>query len=207
MPDNDLLKEDKMEEEIRSHVLGIVGSPRRGGNTEVLVDKVLSGARDAGATVDKVILSDLDIASCDACGSCKDTGECVIVDDMEKLLEKMKRSDVWVLGTPVYWWGPTAQFKLFLDRWYSKIHRPHDKAMFKGQRVILAIPMGDDDPATARHTVGMFTDGLDYVNADLFETVLAAGVSDPGEVRDHSGIMAQAHRAGIEAVKQARNDR
>ena len=196
-----------MEEEIRSHVLGIVGSPRRGGNTEVLVDRVLRGAQDAGATVDKVILTDLDIAPCDACGSCKDTGECITVDDMEKLFEKMKRSDVWVLGTPVYWWGPTAQFKLFLDRWYSKIHRPHDKAMFRGRRVILVAPMGDDDPATARHIVGMLADGLDYVKAELFAAVLAAGVSHPGEVRDHSDIMAQAHRAGLEAVKQAGNVR
>lgn len=192
-----------MEERIRSHVLGIVGSPRRGGNTEVLVEEVLRGAEDAGATVDKVILSGLDIAPCEACGSCKDTGECIYVDDMEKLLEKLKSSDVWVLGTPVYWWGPSAQFKLFLDRWYSKIHRPHDKAMFRGRRVILVVPMGDDDPATARHLVGMFTDGLDYVNADLFGTVLAPGVSDAGEVRDHSSVMAQAHRAGLEAVRQA----
>ena len=196
-----------MEEKIRSYVLGIVGSPRRGGNTEVLVDEVLRGARDAGATVDKVILSDLDIAPCDACGSCEDTGECITVDDMERLLEKMKRSDVWVLGTPVYWWGPTAQFKLFLDRWYSRVHRPQDKAMFRGQRVILVIPMGDDDPTTARHTVGMLTDGLDYVKADLFETVLAPGVNDSGEVRDHSGVLAQAHQAGLEAVKQAGNVR
>lgn len=196
-----------MEEEIRSHVLGIVGSPRRGGNTEVLVEEVLRGAQDAGATVDKVIVSDLDIAPCNACGSCKDTGECILADDMEQLLEKMKSSDVWVLGTPVYWWGPSAQFKLFLDRWYSKIHRPHDKAMFRGRRVILVVPMGDDDPATARHTVGMLTDGLDYVKAELFETVLAPGVSDSGEVRDHLDVLARAHRAGLEAVNQAGNVR
>jgi multimeric flavodoxin WrbA len=84
-------------------VLGIVGSPRRGGNTETLVDEVLRGAEEAGALVEKVILSKLDIGPCRACDACQDTGECVQRDDMPALLEQMEHSQVWVLGTPIYW--------------------------------------------------------------------------------------------------------
>ena len=50
-----------------------------------------------------------------ACDACRKTGQCAQRDDMQALLEKMERSQAWVLGTPVYWWGPTAQFKAFLD--------------------------------------------------------------------------------------------
>jgi multimeric flavodoxin WrbA len=100
----------------RKRVLGIVGSPRRGGNTETLVDEVLRGAKEAGAAVEKVILSELEIAPCLACDACLDTGKCVYQDDMTTLLERMRRSEIWVLGTPIYWWGPSAQFKTFLDR-------------------------------------------------------------------------------------------
>jgi multimeric flavodoxin WrbA len=103
----------------RKRMLGIVGSPRRGGNTEILVDEVLCGAEEAGALVEKVILSKLNIAPCRACDACRKTGQCAQRDDMPALLKKMERSQVWVLGTPVYWWGPTAQFKAFLDRWYG----------------------------------------------------------------------------------------
>jgi multimeric flavodoxin WrbA len=175
-------------------VLGIVGSPRRGGNTETLVDEVLRGAADTGALVEKVILTDLNIAPCQACGGCGETGECVQQDDMQALLDKMARSQVWVLGTPVYWWGPTAQFKAFLDRWYSV-----ERAVFAGRQVVLVIPLGGS-ARYARHTVGMLTDVLSYLGMELVTTVLAPGTSGPGSVRRRADLMAQACQAGQAAA-------
>jgi multimeric flavodoxin WrbA len=179
-------------------VLGIVGSPRRGGNTETLVDEALRGAEEAGALVEKVILSELDIAPCRACDTCRRTGRCIQQDDMPAVMEQMARSGVWVLGTPVYWWGPAAQFKAFLDRWYvggSVVSRR------EGQRVILVIPVGDTEAATARHVVGMFEDVLAYLKMELFATVLALGVLHPGEVREHSSALEVAYRAGQDSVE------
>lgn len=181
-------------------VLGVVGSPRHGGNTESLVDEVLRGSRDAGAVVEKVRLSDLEIAPCDACDACRDAGECVLGDDMPALLDKLAASQVWVLGTPVYWWGPSAQFKLFVDRWYAKVHRDEDRAMFRGRRVIAAIPFGDTDPATARHVQGMLMDALEYVGAELYATVLAPDVNEPQDIFTKPEILAAARRAGKAAV-------
>jgi hypothetical protein len=178
-----------VEETNARRVLGIVGSPRRGGNTEILVDEVLRGAEEAGAQVDKVILSKLDIAPCRACDTCGKTGVCVQRDDMLPLLEQMARSQVWVLGTPVYWWGPTAQLKVFIDRWYG------------GRHAILTVPLEDRDARTARHTVGMFEDILDYLKMELFATVLAPGVLHRGEVREHPDILAEARRVGREAIE------
>jgi multimeric flavodoxin WrbA len=182
----------------RKHVLGIVGSPRRGGNTEVLVGAALRGAEEAGALVEKVLLSKLDISPCLACNACRDTDECVQQDDMEELLEKMRRSQVWVLGTPVYYFGPTAQFKAFLDRWY--IGRPDT---FAGRRVILTIPFEDSTPETARYTVGILSDSLAWKKAELFATVLAPGVAGPGDVRKHPDIVEAAYRAGRKAIETA----
>ena len=183
----------------QERVLGIVGSPRRRGNTETLVDEVLRGAEEAGALVEKVILSELGIGPCRACDACLKTGECEQRDGMPTLLEQMERSQVWVLGTPIYWWGPTAQFKAFIDRW-----RPAGAGRivtFKGRRVILIIPLEDTDAGTARHTIGMLTDMLDYLKMELFTTVVAPGVLHRGEVREHPDVLAQARRAGQEAVE------
>ncbi|NIN64209.1 MAG: flavodoxin family protein, partial [Anaerolineae bacterium] len=83
-------------------MLGFVGSPRRGGNTDILVDEVLRGAEEAGALVEKVTLTKLDIAPCRACDTCRKTGQCAQRDDMPALLEKMYHSQAWVLGTPIY---------------------------------------------------------------------------------------------------------
>ncbi|MBE9506984.1 MAG: flavodoxin family protein, partial [Chloroflexi bacterium] len=150
---------------------------------------------EAGAMTEKVILSELDIAPCQACDACKKAGKCVQQDDMPALLEKMQRSPVWVLGTPVYWWGPTAQFKTFLDRWYGA-----KQVEFEGRRVILAIPLGGS-AGFARHTVGMLTDVLDYLRTELVATVLAPGAYDPGAVRGHADVLAAARRAGREAIE------
>jgi multimeric flavodoxin WrbA len=184
-----------------TRVLGIVGSPRRGGNTEILVDEALRGAGEAGAAVEKVFLSELDISACDACDACVDTGECIIVDAMEDLFPRMQQSQVWVLGTPVYWWGPSAQFKTFVDRWYAKAQREADKALFKGRRVILVVPMGDADAGTARHVVGMMTDALKYVEAELCATVLAPGTNAAGDVLKFANVLAAAYGAGLAAAR------
>ena len=183
-------------------VLAVVGSPRKGGNTDILVDAILAGAKEAGATVEKVMLSDLDIAPCKACSACRTTGRCIQKDDMQGLLEKMKASEIWVLGTPVYWWGPSAQLKAFVDRWYAKGDETGTKEVFNGRRVILAVPLGDPDPKTARHVVGMFEDSLDYVGAELFASVLAPGAYEMGDVREDPDVLEQARRTGREAVNK-----
>ena len=178
-------------------VLGIVGSPRRGGNTEILIDEVLSGAENAGALIKKVILNNLNINPCQACDSCRKTGKCIHNDDMLELLEKMEQSDIWVLGTPIYWWGPTAQFKAFLDRWYCPNHKN-----FKGMKVILVIPLGGGHPNYARHTVGMFIDIFNYLDMELFETVLAPGLEERGKVREKKDILEKAYKAGQMAINK-----
>lgn len=186
---------------IHNKVLGIVGSPRRGGNTEVLVDKVLAGAQEAGALTNKVLLYELAIAPCRACDACRKTGKCVQRDDMQTLLEQMERYPVWVLGTPVYYWGPTAQFKAFVDRWYRTEHQVTPKTVeFRDKRVILTIPLGGT-AHDARHTVGMIEDALAYKRIELFATIVASGVEERGAVRDHADVLAQARRAGREAVE------
>ncbi|MCP4542846.1 MAG: flavodoxin family protein [Chloroflexi bacterium] len=184
-----------MTETNSKRVLGIVGSPRRGGNTEILVDEVLRGAKEAGAQVEKVILSKLEIGPCRGCDACKKVGKCTQQDDMHALLEQMEHSQVWVLGTPVYWWGATAQFKAFLDRWYGV----QDRTMFVGRRTILIIPL-EDTENTARHTVGMFQDVLNYLKMEHLFTVVAPGVLDRGAVREHPGILAAAYQAGQKAI-------
>jgi multimeric flavodoxin WrbA len=179
-------------------VLGIVGSPRRGGNTEILVDEILAGAAEAGAETEKIILNGLNILPCQACDACKDGGECVQEDDMSELLKQMERYRIWVLGTPVYWWGPSAQLKAFIDRWYGA-----DQAIFKGRTIIVTIPMGSGNEKTAQHIVGMLNDIADYLGMNIAATVLALGVQKISEIRKHASVMAKANQVGKQAVDGA----
>jgi multimeric flavodoxin WrbA len=179
-------------------ILGIVGSPRRGANTETLVDSVLAGAMECGATAEKVILQDVEISPCLACNGCRRTGKCVHDDDMETIAELMEKCDTWVLGTPIYWWGPSAQFKAFVDRWYGI-----DQRTFQGKQVILTIPMGGGNDHYARHTVGMFKDICNYLGMTCIETVIAPGMNGITGVRENSRIQESARKAGIKAMNES----
>ena len=115
---------------------------------------------------------------------------------MHALLEQMAQSDVWVFGTPVYYWGPTAQFKAFVDRWYGS-----GKVVdFEGKRVILVVPLGASDAYDARHTVGMLEEAVAWQKSELVATVVATGVFERGAVRERPEILAKARQAGREAA-------
>ena len=100
-------------------VLGIVCSPRKGGNTEFLVQEALAGARDRGAETELVTVWDKDIRPCDGCLSCQQTGKCHLQDDIPEIYAKIEEADGIVWGTPVYFWSVTAQAKILIDRSYS----------------------------------------------------------------------------------------
>ena len=97
-------------------VLGIVGSPRKGGNTEILVEEALAAAREAGAETEVFLVADKDIKGCDGCHSCFKTRVCHIKDDMQPLYQKMETADAIVFGSPVYFHGVTSQAKAVIDR-------------------------------------------------------------------------------------------
>ena len=181
-------------------ILGIIGSPRRNGNTEVLVDEVLKGAEDAGAQVEKIILNELDIRPCQACNACYKEGKCIQDDDVAEILDKMEKADAWILGTPVYWFGPTAQIKAFIDRWYQPLHRK-----FKGKRVIVVVPLGDSNEKTAHHTVGMITASLNFLNIKISKILLAPGINRRGVVRENTSLLNEAYEAGKNLIIQSRD--
>ncbi len=97
-------------------VLGIVCSPRKNGNTEILVKEALDSAHKLGAETEMIKVSDVNITPCDGCETCEITGECKIEDDMQGIYTKLLQSDGIIIGSPVYWWGVTAQAKIIIDR-------------------------------------------------------------------------------------------
>ena len=99
-------------------VLGIVGSARKGGNTEIMVEEALATAREAGAETEIALVAGKDIAPCDGCEVCWKTGNCRIDDDMQPIYKQLEAADGIIFGTPVYFCNVTAQAKAVMDRMY-----------------------------------------------------------------------------------------
>ena len=113
-------------------ILGISGSPRQGGNTEIIIKEALRAAAAEGAEVTFLYLSDYQLTPCTACRTCFDTKQCTIQDDVETLYQQILDADGVILGSPSYFQGLTAQMKTFIDR-IGYLHIARGRKDFEGK--------------------------------------------------------------------------
>ncbi len=97
-------------------ILGISGSPRKNGTTVAMLEEALKAAKSDGAETELYSVAGKNIQPCDGCWGCRGTGKCHIKDDMQGLYEKLLEADGIIFGTPIYFWGMTAQAKAIMDR-------------------------------------------------------------------------------------------
>jgi len=96
--------------------IAVVGSPRKGKNTELLVDYIIQGLEEKNIKVDKFFLNSSNITTCTGCEYCIKTGTCIIEDDISQIIESMKKADGYIFASPSYNYNVTAQMKALLDR-------------------------------------------------------------------------------------------
>ena len=177
-------------------ILGIVGSPRKKGNTHILIKRILDGARESGAETEILFLGDLHIRECDGCHVCWKGNLCSKKDDMLDVYPKLMQSDVIVFGTPVYWYGPTALMKCFIDRMVY-FNCPRNRAKIKGKAAAIAVPFEEDNPKTAGLLVKFFEKSLQYLEMKLTGKILVPGVSKRGDVLSKEDCLEEAFNLGI----------
>ena len=177
-------------------ILGLVGSPRRKGNTDILIDRILEGARDAGAEVEKVLLMGMKIKECDGCHTCWQGKRCSKHDDMLDLYPAIEGADVIVFGTPVYWFGPTALMKAFIDR-LVYFNCPDNRPKIAGKAAVIASPFEDADMETASTLVSFFDKCFDYLEMKPAGRILVPGVADRGDILSKSDVLERAYKLGI----------
>lgn len=170
-------------------VLVLAGSPRKGGNSDLLCDALIRGARESGNNAEKIYVQDLKIGSCRACYGCRGTGRCVQKDDMDTLLEKMIAADVIVLATPVYFYSMDGQMKTMIDRTLPRYTE------IKNKEFIFIATAAAGAQAMKRTTDGLygFTDCLP--GAKVRHVIYGPGVYQKGEVTGTKAIK-EAFRAG-----------
>lgn len=117
-------------------ILGIVGSPRKNGNTEILMKEALKVAQEAGCETEMFLMSEKQVAPCDACGTCFEVGSCVVKDDMQELYQMMERADGIIIGSPVYFGTVSAQTKAIMDRMFALLRQRALKDKIAGALVV-----------------------------------------------------------------------
>lgn len=176
-------------------ILGIVGSPRKGGNTDILVSRILEGAKDAGASVERIFLDDLVIRECTGCHSCWMGKRCSRKDDMNDIYPKIAEADAFVFGTPVYWYGPSALMKAFIDR-FVYFNHPSHRPEIEGKQAVVAVPYEEDDPHMADGVMTFFDKSCHYLTVTIEGSILVPGVTLRGEVKNKEVSMQKAYDLG-----------
>jgi len=97
-------------------VVGVYGSPRKGGNSDLILDRALEGAQEQGAQAKRIYVLDLHISGCVECGGCEKTGQCVIKDDMQDIYVLLDNADIIILSSPIFFYGLSSQLKALIDR-------------------------------------------------------------------------------------------
>lgn len=182
-------------------VVGFVGSPRKGGNTDILVQKALEGAKEKGAETKIYYLNDMNIKGCQACMACKTkTDTCVQKDDMAPLYKEIAEADGVVIGSPIYMGNITGQAKVFLDRWYALVTGDYKSRLAPGKKALVILPQGQPDAnlfAGVGKSIGGVLKFLVKVDSD---TLIAPGVRDKGAVANNAEILDKAQQAGAKLI-------
>jgi len=187
-------------------VLGIYGSPRKGGNTELLLEEVLKGAETEGAEVDRLRLADLHITPCTECLACYKKGECVVKDDMQKVYPRLLEADIIILASPIFFYGVTGWAKALIDRcqafWAKKYELKDPDFGREGRRrkgffVSIGGTKGPKMFDGAVLTVKYF---FDVLNAEYAGELLVRQVDAKGDILKHPESLRQAFEAGRRLV-------
>lgn len=173
------------------NVLILSGSPRKGGNSDLLCDEFMRGAQEKGNNVEKIRIAAKKVQPCSACYYCRDyQGACVHKDDMAEILQKIIDADVLVLASPVYFYSIDAQLKAVIDRTVARWLEVKNKEFY------YIATMADEAISSADRTINCFRGYADCVAGAIEKGVIIGnGVYERGTIKGHKA-MQQAYEMG-----------
>ena len=184
-------------------VLGINGSPRIGGNTDILLDKVLQGARSKGDDTEKVVLNELRFVPCQECEKMAEDGGCLVNDDMQGVYKKIKRADAIVFASPIFFGSLSAQSKMMIDRfqcaWRAKYILKKDAGYKKipGAFILVEGSTRRDFFENAKSIVKNF---FAVINVQYKKELFCPGIDEKGGILKHKDCLKKAFDIGVKIV-------
>lgn len=186
-------------------VIAFNGSPRKGGNTEVLLEETLKGIREVGHEILLFKLNEMNIRPCQDCGGCENTGVCVVKDDMVMISAAIREAERIILASPIFFFGVSAQAKAMIDRcqafWYEKylLKRtiPGGPAGRKGLLLLVGGMKREVGIECSETTSKAF---FRTISVPEHRTLGFLGVDSKGAILEHPTALKDAYKAGQELL-------
>ena len=185
-------------------VLAFNGSPRRGGNTDLLLAEAIRGVKEQGGDATIYNLSTLNLKPCMNCGHCDAAGQCIIKDDMQAIRDEIRSADRIIVASPIFFFGVSAQTKIMIDRcqafWAEKyVHKKPIQPGAYGRKGLLLLVGGMKRTANnagfdcSEATVRAF---FRTVNVQEHVTLAYDHIDEKGAITRHPTALSEAYEAG-----------
>jgi multimeric flavodoxin WrbA len=183
-------------------VLSINGSRRKAGNTEHLIESILTPAVKGGIQVETLFLGDYNIGACTGCEGCSSSWDCVIKDDFAQIVKKIDEAKGIVLASPTYWYSVTSDMKRFIDRCYSLIQFPVNRKEWiakyqASEKVCLTAAVCEQtEESMMGNTLSLLTDFSKDIGLDVIEAVKGLGFFEAGSIKADHDLLQKAEMTG-----------
>lgn len=175
-----------------SNVLVISTSLRAKSNSDILTERLIAGAKDAGHQVEHISLKGKTIKFCIGCLACQKTQKCIQRDDAIEIAEKVKNADTLVFSTPIYYYEMSGQMKTLLDRM-----NPLYPSDYKFRKIYMLSTATEDEGTTPEKAVNGLQGWVDcFEKAELAGSLFCGGISDPGEAAGKEAELDEAYQFG-----------
>lgn len=181
-------------------VIGILGSARNGGNTDLLMREMMKEPAAKGAETEIYNLAEMNVGCCLGCETCRKTGSCVRKDDMSILCDALKTADAFVIGTPIYMGEMTGQLKTFLDRCYALKDADRTPLISAGKRIAVVITQGAPMPGHYSKTPERINYIFQGYGCIPVGTVTAVGVHEKDDVLKDDSVLEKAREIGKQLI-------
>ena len=186
-------------------IIAFLGSPRKDGNSGLLLREAIRGIEEMGLKVQIFNLNEMDISPCQSCGGCEDTGVCVFHDDMAQIHAAIREADRIILASPIYFFGVSAQTKIMIDRcqcfWCEKylLKRPIPEGIY-GRKGLLLLVGGQKKEIGIQCAEATAKAFFRTVSVSEHETLGYLSIDAKGAIVNHPTALDDAYRAGKKLV-------
>ena len=175
-----------------SKVIVITTSLRAKSNSDILAERLIAGAKDAGHDVELISLKDKTVKFCIGCLACQKTQKCVMKDDAVEISEKVRNADTLVFVTPIYYYEMSGQMKTLLDRM-----NPLYPSDYRFRRVYLLSVAAEDEETTPEKALNGLQGWVDcFEKAEFAGSLFCGGITDAGEAVSHLSELEKAYEFG-----------
>jgi multimeric flavodoxin WrbA len=185
--------------------VAFLGSPRKDGNTDLLLQSAVRGVEELGVNVSIFRLNDMHLIPCQNCGGCDETGECVLQDDMSMIYPEIRSADRIILASPIFFFGVSAQAKIMIDRcqsfWCEKylLKKPLPEGTY-GRKGLLLLVGGMKKERGVECSSATVTAFFRTISVKEHKTLSFLGIDAKGAILEHPSAMEEVFRAGKDLV-------